>query len=247
MNKLCGGLFGKQDLNALKQEPVAIRSVSTILEDLCKLEDLDWTNYAFSREPLNGKFDDEERRNLAQKAIDCGTNAAIEYMERYDAYEPAALAKALGIVLSYPKQPQNAARVLFAEYCPPGEINIFMDAIDRVSSFLEETKINSLLGNIRISDILLGHELYHVVEKKKSKSIWTQTYKINLWGIGPIRNHSKILVLSEIAAMAFSKAINKMEYSPYVLDAFLVYGYSEKQASLLYEEIMTFSGNELQE
>ena len=237
-------LFGKQSPYMLQRNPVDIRPVSTIVANLCKLQDIAWTKYAFSREALNGKFDDEQRLELTQKAIDCGTEAAEVCIAKYGTNNPVAIAKAMGLKVSYPTQPQNAGRVLFAEFCPPQEVNIFMDAINRANKLLEEPDVQETLGEIQISNILLGHELFHMVEQEQSEEIWTKTFKIHLWSLGPIRNHSRVSVLSEIAAMSFSKRLNALPYSPYVMDAFLVYGYSAEIASRLYEEMMHYAGEE---
>ena len=237
-------LFGKQSPYTLQQNLVDIRPVSAIVEDLCKLQDLAWAKYAFSREALNGKFDDAQRLELTQKAMDCGKDAADVCIAKYGTSDPVAIAKAMGLKVSYPTQPQNAGRVLFAEFCPPQEINIFMDAINKANRLLEEPDVQETLGEIQIPNILLGHELFHRVEQEQSAEIWTKTFKIHLWRIGPIRNHSRVSVLSEIAAMSFSKRLNALPYSPYVMDAFLVYGYSAEVASRLYEEMMRYAGEE---
>jgi len=42
--------------------------------------------------------------------------------------------------------------------------------------------------------------------------------------------------------MGFCKRLNELAYSPYVMDAFLVYGHSSDMASRLYEEMMGFAG-----
>lgn len=57
-----------------------------------------------------------------------------------------------------------------------------------------------------------------------------------------VKHSSTVMVLGEIAAMAFAKALTGIRFSPYVLDAFLVYGYSPEAASGLYEEMMEKSG-----
>ena len=237
-------LFGKQSAYTPIQAPVTIRPAGMIVKDLCQLNDIEWTKYAFSRDPLNGKFSDEEKEQLMQKALDCGRDAAIECISRYETNDPTELAKSMGIDVSYPSQPQDGGRVLFAEFCPPREINIFLDAIDRVSALMEKKRVKNALGEIRLKDILLGHELFHVVEDQQINTIWTKTHKIQLWRIGPIRNNSRIISLSEIAAMSFSKHLNNLPYMPYVLDAFLVYGYSSDMASRLYKEMMHYAGKE---
>lgn len=55
-------------------------------------------------------------------------------------------------------------------------------------------------------------------------------------------NRSGVSVLGEIAAMSFAKTLTGIPYSPYVMDAFLVYGYSPEAASGLYEEMMEKTG-----
>ena len=42
--------------------------------------------------------------------------------------------------------------------------------------------------------------------------------------------------------MGFAKELMKLPYSPYLMDVFLVYGYSPQEASGLYEEMMELSG-----
>ncbi|MFR7889351.1 MAG: hypothetical protein ACLU4B_13015 [Bilophila wadsworthia] len=80
------------------------------------------------------------------------------------------------------------------------------------------------------------------MEEKYKKEIWTRTYKIELWAPKPLHNRSGVSVLGEIAAMSFAKALTGISYSPYVMDAFLVYGYSPEAASGLYEEMMEKTG-----
>lgn len=58
----------------------------------------------------------------------------------------------------------------------------------------------------------------------------------------PIHNDSAVIALSEIAAMAFAGELTGLPYSPYVMDVFLVYGYSPEEASGLYEEMMELAG-----
>jgi len=240
-NQLSARLFGKQSAYLPHREPVNIRPVGEMVRALCGLDDGEWTEYAFSREPLNGRFNKAERHKLMQQAIDCGRQIAEECISQYGASGPLTIAKALGLNVDYPRQPQDGGRVLFAEFCPPGDINIFMDAIDKAHELLSEPGVREALGAIHIPDVLLAHELFHYMEDIRAKEIWTKTYKIELWGIGPLRNRSKIVVLSEIAAMAFCKRLNDLPYSPYVMDAFLVYGYSADNATRLYLEMMTFA------
>ena len=244
VRQISSRMFGRQSAYLPYRDQVVVRPVGMIVEDLCRLKDLDWARYAFSREPLNGKFDDAQRMQLTQKALDTGTEVADSCIARHGTKDPFAIAKALGLWVSHPYKPQDAGRVLFAEFCPPKQVNIFMDAINRADDLMPEPGVRAALGDIHIPSILLAHELFHVEEEKQRGEIWTKAYNIELWRIGPLRNRSRVSVLSEIAAMGFSRRLNDLAYSPYVMDAFLVYGYSADTASRLYEEMMGLAGKE---
>lgn len=238
-------LFGdaKTMADRMRQTPqVTIRPIGVIVEDLVQIPDEQWASYAFAREPLNGKFTDEQRLDLARQAIACGREYANRLIEEYGTRSCEQLAGKFGMVVDYPQMPQSTDRVLFAEFRSPNKIHIYMDGVNKGRDLLNEPGVSEALGDLNISQILLGHELFHCVEDKYVKEIWTKTYQIDLWGIGNFRNRSRVDVLGEIAAMAFSQTLNELLYSPYVMDAFLVYGYSPDAACALYEEMMERAG-----
>ena len=206
LKPIADGLFGKQRTRYGEMPHYTVRPVGMIVEDLCRIPEDEWAKYAFSREPLNGKFNDEQRLDLTRQAIACGREYAEKLAKQYGMRDPEKLAKQLGLNVDYPDMPQNAERVL------------------------------------DIAKLLLGHELFHFVEEKYKKEIWTRTYKIELWAPKPLHNRSGVSVLGEIAAMSFAKTLTGISYSPYVMDAFLVYGYSPEAASGLYEEMMEKTG-----
>ena len=245
LQNISRGMFGRpgDHLMRLSQAPtVTVYPIGLILENLLKIEEPEWASYAFSREPLNGKFSDDDRLELTKKALDCGMEAAKDFGHRYGDGSPEEIAKQLGITVSYPSMPQDKTRVMFAEFCPPKELNVFMDGLNKAKALLGEFGVANALGeNPPLDQILIAHELFHYVEEQ-NKDIWTKTHKIKLWGIGPIQNYSKISVLSEIAAMGFCKELMKLPYMPYMLDVFFVYGYSSEKASKLYEEMMERAG-----
>ena len=240
------GLFGNQEefrkRYRQKETPPIERPVQMIVEDLCSIEDIEWAKYAFSREPLNGKFDDEARIALTAKAIDCGTGTAKSYMHKYNCNDPEGLSEKLGLKVDFPEVPQNAARVIFAEFREPNQVYIYLDGVRKGNQLLMEPNLKKAFGGgFHITSILLAHEIFHYIERQEKKDIWTQNYKIDLWAPPFLKNRSKVAVLSEIAAMAFTKTISGIHFSPYVLDAFMVYGYSPLAASALYEEMMIFA------
>lgn len=246
LKPIAEGLFGPQGTRRGPVQPhYTVRPVGMIVEDLCRIPEEDWAKYAFSREPLNGKFNDEQRRDLTCRAIACGREYAEKLADRYGMRDPEKLARKLGLKVDFPDMPQNTERVLFAEFREPDKVHIYMDGVRKGRALLGEPGVpHALTGQLDITKLLIGHELFHWVEEHYKKEIWTRTYKIELWAPGPLHNRSGVAVLGEIAAMAFTKALNNLPYSPYVMDAFLVYGYSPEAASGLYEEMMQLAGRE---
>ena len=189
------------------------------------------------------KFTDEQRRDLTRQALACGREYAEKLAAQYGMRDPEKLAKVLGVKVDFPDMPQSTERVLFAEFREPDKVHIYMDGVRKGRILLSEPGVpHALTGQLDIAKLLIGHELFHWVEEKYKKEIWTRTYKIELWAPRPLHNRSGVGVLGEIAAMAFTKTLNNLPYSPYVMDAFLVYGYSPEAASGLYEEMMEKAG-----
>ena len=242
LKPIADGLFGKQRMPRYERPHYDIRPLEYMLERLVNIPDTSWQNYAFSREPLNGKFSDAQRTEWTRKAIDCGKDYAGKFTNNYGTDDPELLARKIGLDVYYPQYPEKTDRVLFADFVMPNRINIFMDAVYRAQKYLRRNNVKKSLGDISIQKIILAHEIFHFVEDKYQHEIFTRTEKIRLWTLGPLHNDSGIFALGEIAAMSFTQSLNHLQYSPYVMDVFLVYDYSAEEASGLYEEIMQFAG-----
>ena len=243
LKPIADGLFGEQRTRGNEPPHYTVRPVGMIVEDLCRIPDEDWALYAFAREPLNGKFNDEQRRELTRQAMACGREYPEKVAAQYGMRDPEKLAARLGLKVDFPDMPQNAERVLFAEFRVPDKIHVYMDGVRKGRALLGEPGVpHALTGQLDIVKLLIGHELFHYVEEQYKKEIWTRTYKIELWAPKFLHNRSTVGILGEIAAMAFTQELNRLPYSPYVMDAFLVYGYSPEAASGLYEEMMERAG-----
>jgi hypothetical protein len=245
LKPIAQGLFGKQGATRYERPHFPLRSLEDMLRDLAGIEFEDWYRYVFSREPLNGKFDDEQRKNWMKQSIACGYEYAQRVRQEFGCETPEELAQAFGMDVSYPTFPEKTDRVLFAEFRVPNKINIYMDAVDRVKRYRQQPEIAAILTDkLKITSLLLAHELFHFVEEKYKHEIFTKTEKVRLWSVGPLHNDSGVIALGEIAAMAFAKELTGIPYAPYVMDVFLVYGYSPEEASGLYEEMMMYAEKE---
>ena len=243
---IADGLFGKQrgsSRGGPQLAPVAPRPIGQMMEDLLRVDEESWGTYAFSRDPLNRKFTPEKRLELTQKANACGREYAQKISQQYGTSDPTELAKKMGMLVEYPEMPKSAARVLFAEYKAPNHMYLYMDAVRKARTTLIEPGVKAVLtAKLDIGSLLLAHELFHYVEETNKKEIFTRTEKVELWAPKPLHNRSTIGCLGEIAAMEFARTLTDLPYSPYLMDVFLVYGYSQDAAVRLYEEIMGLAG-----
>ena len=245
LKPITDGLFGKQRISRYEKPHYEIRPIDYMLEHLVNIQAIDWRHYAFSREPLNGKFSPEQRLDWMQKSLTCGKTYAEKIIAEFGTDDADKIARGLGLEVYYPQYPEKTDRVLFAEFVKPNRINIFMDAVNRAERLLRKNSARKILTeNMRPEKVILSHEIFHHVEEKFRHEIFTMTEKVRLWSIGPIHNDSGIFALGEIAAMSFAQELNHLPYSPYVMDVFLVYDYSAEEASGLYEEMMTLAGLE---
>lgn len=197
-----------------------------------------WWSYAFSHEPLRGKISKGDRRRLAEGAIECANWFADDYSSRLGTTVPSAMARALSLDIERPDSSRNGSRVLFAEYLPPAKIRVYGDGVRHGERLLSEPGVAQAFGDgFSIFETLLGHELFHVIEERHEDEIWTRTHQIPLWGIGPLTYRSTVDCLSEMGAMAFTRRLNGLSWSPYLLDAFLLYGYAPHVVFRLFESM----------
>ncbi len=197
---------------------------------LRRLDDRQWGRYAFSREPLEGKFTPQQKDAYTAAANACGAQWADKLAAEYGTRDPLTLCGKLGLKLKTPATPAGGGQVLFAQFVQPDEITIFTDCLDKA-----ETLGGLLPARAKLQSIILAHELFHAVEEANPE-IYTRTEKIELWR-KPFSNKSCIVCLSEIAAMAFAKQLLGLDFNPYALDVLLVYPYDAQAACGLYAEI----------
>ncbi|ATU30344.1 hypothetical protein CU024_2350 [Enterococcus faecium] len=122
-------------------------------------------------------------------------------------------------------------RITFATYAEDEGIRLMTEP-------LEKLKCSGLasISKETAQALIIGHELFHHIEASV-KGIYTQSEKIVLWRLPFYTHQSNIRALSEIAAMSFSKEMNQSDFSPYVLEAVLLWPYNEIRSQGILEEI----------
>lgn len=233
--KIIDAFCGKNTFDFVKREGPHV-PLNEMADQLAAITYEQWGIYAFSRDPLEGRFTPEQKREYTKAANACGREWAKKTAEHYQTRSPEELARKLGMKIYRPDMPVGGGQVIFAQYVQPDEITVFMSCIREAAKLQEESGC-ILLKQERLFDILLAHELFHAVEEQNADTIYTRTEKIELWR-KPFSNRSTIACLSEIAAMAFAKELLELPCSPYILDVLLVYAYDKEMAWGLYDEIL---------
>ena len=247
--KLTHALAKNPEPESMKVPPKPERTLplEDMLIELIKIPSSVWGKYAFSRDILRNKISEEEKNRLTIKANECGYAYAEKLAEKYDTRIPSIMAKALDLQISYPDIPTDTSRVTFAQFVQPNKVMIYQDNLDKANDVLKDRQVSQILGAMQIKQLLLAHEIFHYLEIKDSKNIFTQTEKVELWAPKPFHNRSTIRSLGEIAGMAFAERLMGLTYSPFVMDVFFVYGYSKEVATILYDEIMELENENLSE
>lgn len=80
-----------------------------------------------------------------KQAVCCGREYAEKICCLYGVRSPEELSEAMGLKVEYPTFPENADRVLFAEFREPGNIKIYMDAVKKAHKFTERPEVKEVL------------------------------------------------------------------------------------------------------
>ena len=67
-----------------------------------------------------------------------------------------------------------------------------MDAVEKAEALATSEGLSDLLGDVKIFDILLAHEIFHAVEFRKENTIYTKTERVELWR-KPFSNKSRLV------------------------------------------------------
>lgn len=213
-----------------------------ITDKLIQLTDIEWGNYAFSRDPLNRKVDDNLRTNMIIKANNCGSEQAKKLQSKYGTLSIKDYAEKLCLKIKYEDSDGSDNYIVFAKFNYPDKVTIYQGNIDKVTNLIYENDMDEILEHVDIQSMLIAHEMYHYLEEQ-DETIYTRTEKIQLWKVGPLKNQSKLMAIGEIAAMAFARELLGITYSPYVFDAIMLYPHDKNKTQTLMDEILQFKKN----
>jgi hypothetical protein len=218
-----------------------IASLIDMTATLRRIDDETWGFYAFSTDFLNNRIPDEKKREMIRKAIACGENCADRVVRETGESSPSSIVRQLGLEVMENDYPMTGNRKVFAQFTPPKKIEIFKDPLKRYETFLaraSEQQASLLIPLQEIYNLVLGHEIYHYIEECNAGTIYSRAEKYTLWRFFGFHYDTTVNALGEMAGMAFSRKLNHVAYSPFLLDVLLFFDYDEEQASAIFQKIM---------
>ena len=205
-------------------------------QELSCLPDSVWAAYAKSREPLSGRLSLEEYESFYHAAVRCGMELAQKVRSRWGEIPCGELAEKLGVRVERLPMPEGDGLLTFAVFEEPDLIRVYTDNADATRTLIEASGGNEFVGDVDICQMLLAHELFHVLQLKEPELYVNQKH-IRLWKIGPWIRESRLMSLEEVAAMAFAKELLRMPTTPYLYDVLMLLPQATEQARKLYENL----------
>lgn len=196
--------------------------VRSLTEELCALADEDWFLYVFDGDPLSGKLTRGQKLDFAGGAAACGRELAEKLTRDQGPLPVEERIAACGGRLIRPPGEDRGPLPLFAAFTEPDEITVYSGNARAADRLRREEGLEDLIGPVPTEEVLLAHELFHLLEYREP-GLYTRQKHVRLWKLGRWENRSGIFCLSEIAAMAFARALTGLACSAYVLDVVMLY------------------------
>ena len=177
-----------------------------------------YASFLLASDPLAGKLTPGLRREITGGALRCGTETAGRLRERFGAALPREIALRSGLRIEEGSLSQP--RLVLSSYdSRAAVITLNSSLIEQIDRFLSVE--NLLPAGAGSAEIAVAHELFHHAESA-DPAIFTRTYRITLWGIGPLCYRSAVPMASEIAAGACARALCRLSFHPLLLEPILL-------------------------
>lgn len=206
-------------------------------QELSCLPETVWAAYAKSRDPLNGRVTVEEYLPHYHAAQQCGVELAQQVRSEFGAVSCEDLAEKLEVRVVRLPMPDGDGLLTFAAFEEPNLIRVYTDNAEATQAIIAQSGGNADLGDVDICQMLLAHELFHVMQLRHPELYVNQKH-IRLWKIGPWIRESRLLSLEEVAAMAFAKELLGLKVNPYLYDVLMLLPQATEQARKLYEHLL---------
>jgi hypothetical protein len=171
-------------------------------------------------DPHAGRLDRTLQLAAVSDALEDGVAVATDLRKRFPVLTPQQIARDFRLpVETTDDDPMVGSIWRFAEYRsrPPG-IMLYSRGIALLKNALADELVHQLLGQAKLQDVFVAHELYHHAEAVRSEVPISRRYQPTLFRIGKWRWRTGIPALAEIAAGAFAQSLLDLPHYPKALD-----------------------------
>lgn len=215
--------------------------IHRLTHELCQLTQEDWIRYIFADDPLSGRLTLVQKLDYGAKAAECGREMAEELTRKHGDRSVEELIAACGGQIDRPAAPAGGLLPVFASFTEPDSIMVYSENAQATDELRTREGLEELMGDAHTEDVLLAHELFHMLEYRDPE-LYTRQKHLRLWKLGRWENRSGIFCLSEIAAMTFAEALTGLTCSVYVLDMLMLYVNNPQLALQKQRAILDFVG-----
>lgn len=199
-----------------------------------------WISYAKSREPLTRLVSLEDYSSHFHAARKCGMDLADQVRQQWGDIGCQELAEKLGVRVERLPMPDGDGMLTFACYHEPDLIEVFTDNAVATQNLILESGGIEFLDDVDICEMLLAHELFHVLQLQHPE-LYVNQKLVRNWKLGPFERHSRLLSLEEVAAMGFAQRLLNMRNDPYLYDVLMLLPQATEQAKQLYEKLLSMN------
>ncbi|THE10070.1 hypothetical protein E1H99_10310 [Enterococcus hirae] len=203
-----------------------------LFTELLMISEETWGYHEFQKEILKRKISCNQQKNMIKEAMQCGIETANKVRNEMLDTTIQEICIRLGTTISHQQSEETKERLTFATYDEETGIRLMTEPLEKLR---EQIQCNNHPLE-KTENLILGHELFHHIESK-DLNIYTQRTKIELWKLFGYRHLSTVRAVSEIAAMSFSKELNQVDFSVYIIEVLLLSFYDLEKSQLVLQRV----------
>jgi len=210
--------------------------VRDMIRDAVQIPDTIWDFYIYLKEKHKFKISHFELTSIIKQSTSCGRRHAQILRQIYNGISIHELAEKQKVELIFTNRIEMGNKIVFAVYEEPNIIKISSGLVKDAKNLIVSEQLVDIIDPNVIEDILIAHELYHMLESVNEKNIYTRKcyFITRRW---PLKKRVRLLFASELGAMAFAKEWLSLSYHPCVLDILLTQVIDPSLASSIYRDV----------
>ncbi len=212
------------------------------VETMFSLDSIALQRVAYINESQSHLLSSEEKQSLLLQAEACGKSMASSLKQKYGDCNIEKLITECGGKINKMYELPDSDYTLFAFFELPNNITINMANIEKTEEIIKGNDLETLIGKVSVRDVLLCHELYHLLESQNGNDSFIKQKHACAFSLGKFKLMRRVNCLEEIAAMAFASELMKITFSPYVFNIIMLYAFHPEQSAKVMADYISKEG-----